>query len=616
MHAVPEAIKVAVDQLSNIPGAVVESSLEFVETECSWAVRLRLITACSSKFVPRETRWVALVESSYPAGQIRIYPDEKGGLVHTFPHQDRNVPSSSKNATWRTGKPCLDSTTQRLGRIAGGPEPQSDTELRLRWHVERCLGWLNVAGGEQLMTRDEPFEAPQYPVDLPNTRFRVVHDEGNDTWPNWSEFVGQCGEVHWSVMRGFKKTIFAERFLSDCSQEIRVCRREFQSSEWPMVGYWWLWPAPIVLPPWHAPGTWAELRQIGNTLGVNVDHFIFWLARHASGKENVIILLGYPIPTLWHGKPMEVHWQGILSPDIPRTIEPMKGFRPNQLGQYERLKRDIFGRSKRLVYLNTSNWHPDRLQARGRFTSELRTSSIAVIGVGSLGSAVVELLARGGVTKILIVDNDNLESGNLVRHTLTGAELGRNKAEATAERLQTAAPMSSISTHTDLLPSGDLLQNLLEPYDIVIDCSGEDEVLKNLAATWWPIPRQFLSASLGFGARRLFLFGVKACAFPFDDFAAAVKPWLDAERLQWSMAGETLEGAGCWSPLFPARYDDVWLSAVATVKHLDSSALGKWNNKLRVLEQSSDENVAGFQVILDSVIGVDDVSVSNNGGAS
>ncbi|MFY9975346.1 MAG: ThiF family adenylyltransferase [Chromatiaceae bacterium] len=470
-------------------------------------------------------------------------------------------------------------------------------EQRLRWHVERCLGWLDVAGDKQLMVNDEPFEVPQCPAELLDTRFRVVHDEGHDTWSSWKERSGQYGEVRWALMPGFEKTIVAEKFLDARGDVIRVCRRGHYPTDKPWVGYWWLWPSPIVLPPWHTPGTWAELRRTGTWMKVNVDEFIRWMAHRAGGKESVIVLLGYPIPTLWNGAPVEVHWQAILPPHVPTTLKPMKGFRPNLVGRNARLRRDIFLGTKKLPYLKTSNWHPDRLQARGRFPADVRESSIAVIGAGALGSTVAEILARGGVADILIVDHDDLEPGNLVRHTLVGADLWRNKATATAARLQGAAPMSRISAHADSLPCGDRLQKLLEPIDIVLDCTGDDEVLRRLSEAWWTIPRRFMSASLGFAAKRLFLFGTQACAFPLEEFAAAVKPWLAAERSQWSTAGETLEGAGCWSPLFPARCDDVWLGALATVKYLEHMVQGTWANGLRVLEQSLDEGIAGYRVV-------------------
>ena len=195
----------------------------------------------------------------------------------------------------------------------------------------------------------------------------------------------------------------------------------------------------------------------------------------------------------------------------------------------------------------------------------------------------------------MIIDHDILEVGNLVRHTLTGADLGQNKAAHVAARLRAAAPMAKVSTFEKPLPQGDALETLLEQFDVVLDCTGDDEVVRRLGDAWWSIPRLFLSASLGFAACRLFLFEARGCCFPVDDFLGDVEPWLARERADWSAAGETLEGAGCWSPLFPARSDDVWLAAVATVKHLERAMDGEPRSGLHVLEQRG-ENGIGFQV--------------------
>ncbi|MGQ7244864.1 ThiF family adenylyltransferase [Salinicola sp. V024] len=593
----PKSIRVALDRLLGVPGIALDSHPEFISAESAWAVRLRLTSPQSSDFVPEQTRWVVLIDGSYPAGRIRIFPAQNGGIIHTFPHQDRNVVSTSNHATWRTGKLCLDSPSQRLGRIAGGLEPKDDVEQRLRWHVERCLAWLEVAANDQLMVGDEPFEVPQYPFDLINPCLKVIHDEGEDSWPAWGKQLGHHGEVHWSVIPNLDKTIVAEKFFDSRGDRIRSCRRGYQSSENPWIGYWWLWPSPIVTPPWHAPGTWAELRRAGARLNVDIDGFFRWMVHQARGKEDVIILLGYPIPSRWNGAPVEVHWQAISSPEIPKNIKPMKGFRDNVRGRYERLRWEILSGTKKLSYLATENWHPDRLQARGRLHAEIRKRSVALIGAGALGSAVAELLVRGGVAEIIIIDHDALEAGNLVRHTLTGEALGHNKAKALAERLQAAAPMSQVNSLATPLPQGHALQTLLEPFDVVLDCTGDDDVLRRLDVAWWPVPRRFLSASLGFSAARLFLFRAHASRFPLEEFTDAVEPWLEEERSKWTAAGETLEGAGCWSPLFPARSDDVWLAAVATVKYLERSEMGMVPGGLRVLEQRFDEGLAGYQVV-------------------
>lgn len=596
----PAAIRLGVRSLSPMPGVRMDADPVFIPDEHAWGLRLRLSIAVGSDFVPTDTAWMLLIDDTYPAGRIRLYPFIEGGISYTFPHQERNVPSTVKYASWRLGKPCLDSPSQRLGRIAGGPEPLGDAELRLRWHVARCISWLEVAAKHELMVPGEPFEVPQCPPELLNTRFTIVHDEGPDTWPTWAERLGTWGEVRWGILPGVEKTIVAEEFLDSQGHQIRRCRRDTTPSEKPWVGYWWLWPVPVILPPWHSPGTWADLRRVGQRLGVDVDAFIRWMARRCGGEKAVVTLVGYPIPARWREEPVEIHWQAILPPEIPRKIKPMNGFRANERGLLERLRRDIFAGGKSLAYLKTANWHPDRLQARGRLQSELCGQKTAVIGVGALGSCVAELLVRGGVEDVLLVDYDALEAGNLVRHTLTAQEIGRNKADAVADRLRRASPMARVRAHSGALPIGTRLQELLEPCGIVIDCTAEDGVLRQLAAVWWPIPRLFLSASTGFAARRLFVFAVSACTFPAGDFTAQMEPWLKEEHGKWSAAGETLEGAGCWSPLFPARSDDIWLAAVTAVKFLERVVVTGLDPGLHVFEQL-DGPGAGFRLLVDGM---------------
>jgi len=593
----PRLIRLAFDRLAGIPGVGLESSLEFVPSESSWAFRVRLTSPQASDFVPRETLWIVLVDDTYPAGRIRLFPATDEGLTSTFPHQDRNVVREANLMAYRTGKPCLESPLLRLGRIAGGPEPRGDSEQRLRWYIERCLVWLELAASSQLMLANEPFELPQCPAELVDHQISVIHDEGGDTWRFWSERLRTYGEVRWGKLPGLDKAIVADEFYDAHGSLIRCCRRRAPQDDEPWIGYWWLWPAPIVIPPWHSPGTWADLRLLGSKSDVDVNEFLWWIAHRAGGKNAVVLLIGYPIPRLWHGAPEEIHWQSFNVPYIPSPIRPLNGFRANAMGEADRLRRDIFLGSKPLRYLKTTNWHPDRLQARGRLNMQARACSVALIGGGALGSAVAELLARGGVSSILIIDYDELESGNLVRHTLTSANLGCNKASALATRLQQAAPMSHITSFAGCLPHGQALFDLLESFTVVMDCTGDDEVLRSLGETWWPIPRSFVSASMGYAANRVFLYSSHSCTFPVKDFQIALQPWLDLERAQWTTSGETLEGAGCWSPLFPARCDDVWLAAVAVVRHLERLLEGMEMDGLLVLEQAPDKGIPGLHPV-------------------
>ena len=86
--------------------------------------------------------------------------------------------------------------------------------------------------------------------------------------------------------------------------------------------------------------------------------------------------------------------------------------------------------------------------------------------------------------------------------------------------------------------------------------------------------------------------------FPQERFDTEVAPWLDDETARWAGSEELLEGAGCWSPLFPARQDDVVLAASICVKELETLTVQRYREpRFRVFEkQESDQGFLGFSL--------------------
>ncbi len=73
----------------------------------------------------------------------------------------------------------------------------------------------------------------------------------------------------------------------------------------------------------------------------------------------------------------------------------------------------------------------------------LRAARVAIVGVGALGSAVAELLARAGVGRLRLIDRDVVELSNLQRQALydhADAQEGRPKAHAAAAHLTAIDP--------------------------------------------------------------------------------------------------------------------------------------------------------------------------------
>jgi adenylyltransferase/sulfurtransferase len=73
--------------------------------------------------------------------------------------------------------------------------------------------------------------------------------------------------------------------------------------------------------------------------------------------------------------------------------------------------------------------------------------AVVVIGMGGLGCPAAVALAEGGVRRLTLVDGDVVETSNLHRQPLYGAEdVGRFKVDVAAERLRRAYPGLEIET--------------------------------------------------------------------------------------------------------------------------------------------------------------------------
>lgn len=72
---------------------------------------------------------------------------------------------------------------------------------------------------------------------------------------------------------------------------------------------------------------------------------------------------------------------------------------------------------------------------------KLKNSSVCVFGCGGVGSYVVEALARSGVGKITIVDNDVVDRSNINRQLIAlNSTVGMPKAQAAAKRVADINP--------------------------------------------------------------------------------------------------------------------------------------------------------------------------------
>ena len=76
------------------------------------------------------------------------------------------------------------------------------------------------------------------------------------------------------------------------------------------------------------------------------------------------------------------------------------------------------------------------------------SATVAVCGLGGLGSNIAIALARAGIGKLLLIDFDRVDITNLHRQQYKANQIGLYKADALAENLSEIAPYTEIKTVT------------------------------------------------------------------------------------------------------------------------------------------------------------------------
>ncbi len=538
-----------------------------------WTLHCRLSPDLGdgSRIAP-STDWYVLVDGAYPWGSIKFYPAKAGGLVETFPHQSYNGEGPEDRA-WRTGDLCLSTSVHVLGRHGRDVEPY-EAHSRLRWHAERAIKWLVAAAQDKLVVPGDPFELPQFP--LGPDRFRtVVFSEGTETFAAWQSIPDRSGRVDIAVLRGQPVPLLVVKVFRSVNgsallephwgELLEGCEGE------KLTAIWLRLDSTPVLSPWQAPATWQELRIACRDQGIDLDELLRSAARCLRDGRRHIALVGFPIPATVGGVPQQMHWQAMELPVLSWGTRAAKGFRTNELGYWQRDRMEVLRGQTPLEWLSSENWHAEQLSSRGRLPESVTSQRILVLGAGALGSAMAELLVRAGAHTIRVADGERLEAGNLVRHTLDLEMVKSPKASSLSAHLNRLSPHAATRGIDQAFPPADETAcAAMRQCDVILDCTGQDEMLHHLEHFDWGEPKLFISVSVGVDAQRLFCFSAVGTAFPHAAFRERLGPWLWREEREYGDRGFPREGVGCWNPVFPARVDDVWLMGATALKHIEA----------------------------------------------
>ena len=143
--------------------------------------------------------------------------------------------------------------------------------------------------------------------------------------------------------------------------------------------------------------------------------------------------------------PIRMHWQAILLPVLSYRTITLNGFRPKETGYFMRDRKQVLTDKVNINWVQSENWNAEQISARGKLPNSLSRKKVLIIGCGALGSTIAELLVRGQSTQLTLMDGEDLEVGNLVRHTLDLGDIKKSKAEQLARKL------NSINPHADVI---------------------------------------------------------------------------------------------------------------------------------------------------------------------
>ena len=142
-------------------------------------------------------------------------------------------------------------------------------------------------------------------------------------------------------------------------------------------------------------------------------------------------------------------------------------------------------------YAALSERHGEEIQ------NNFESATVAICGLGGLGSNIAFALARAGIGKLILIDFDSVDITNLHRQQYKSSQIGMNKTDALRDNLLEIAPYVAIESHKDRI-SEDNAEELLEEANIICEAFDDAEskaMLVNLVLE--RMPEKYLVAASG-----------------------------------------------------------------------------------------------------------------------
>lgn len=131
--------------------------------------------------------------------------------------------------------------------------------------------------------------------------------------------------------------------------------------------------------------------------------------------------------------------------------------------EFEKISKDEFyGRELSYFYMLSNK------NKKAKFEN-VRHKKIAILGVGGIGSVVAEMIVRAGFDNLLLVDNDVVESSNLIRQIgYLREDVNKSKLDSSFRHLLQINPKTDIKIANVFVDNNETLKTLLRDTDFVV----------------------------------------------------------------------------------------------------------------------------------------------------
>lgn len=350
------------------------------------------------------------------------------------------------------------------------------------------------------------------------------------------------------------ETFLANNFHSKISGEKYVCQwRKVQERQNPFDGIYCFLG--------HAPSLYDKFvlemyNDMSSLFSWSQMEFLYKQSQTKENAKRVPLFCGYKIPN------GEVRWQIAMlkADDLPIRSEKVK------CGGRSFINHSF---TKVLIeWAFSYNCSYDYFFGRGCLPSSISDKKILIIGIGAIGSMVAKTLARSGAKYLGLYDIDLKEPGNICRSEYNFLSGVSDKSYELSSILQSISPFVQCEIHPKTLDLGikltmdnneakNVIQEILDRYDIIFDCSTDDGMMYALDKL--NIRAKLINISISNHANEL------VCAIG-SNITDTVK-FMFTQIVKSDMV-DMCYPTGCWSPTFKASYNDIAVKLQFALKHI------------------------------------------------